>query len=98
MPAAKKKFRWSFCDVVADELPTIEPWIPILANKSCVDPEGIRHLRRVARGYGMEGYKAANSIIGKVVKKTNDDTTLWNPSAWVTGSAKRAEKSLIVFV
>ena len=44
----------------------------------------------------MEGYKTANAIIGKVVKNQNDDITIWCPSAFVTSSAKKAEKKLIV--
>ena len=43
----------------------------------------------------MEGYQAANAIIGKVVKKQNDDITIHCPSAFVTSSVKKAETKLI---
>ena len=50
--------------------------IKFLEGPFRVDPEGIRHLRRVATEYGMEGYKAANSRTVKLLKKHNDDITI----------------------
>ena len=72
--------------------------IPILEVQFHVDKTAIDGLRRLSKDYGMRGYKEANSIIGKVLKKINDNTTLHNPSAWVYSSAKAAEESIIVLV
>ena len=94
MPTAKKKCRWSLYTPVADELPTIEPWIPILARNYCVDKEAIKYLKRLATQYGMEGYKEANAIIGKLMKKQNDDIVVFRPSAFVTKSVKNVERKL----
>ena len=51
-------------------------WIKLLEGPVRVDPEGIRHLRRVATEYGMEGYKAANRLTVKLLKKQNDVVTI----------------------
>ena len=66
-------------------------WIRFLEGPFRVDPEGIRHLRRLATRYGMEGYKEANMIIGKLLKMQNDDRSVYRPSHFVSSSVNNSE-------
>ena len=91
MPAAKQKVRWSHYPARAGETPTIDHWIPCLQTHFTVDRKGISDLSRLATQYGMEGYKQANMIIGKLIKKQNDDKTMFFPSHFVTSSVNHAE-------
>ena len=91
MPAATHKSRWSHHPARAGEIPTIEHWIPYLEGNFTIDDKGIDDMCRLAAGYGMEGYKEANMIIGKLVKMQNDDRSLYRPSHFITSSVNNAE-------
>ena len=91
MPAATQRCRWSQHPARAGEIPTIEHWIGYLEGNSGIDEKGIDDMHRLATEYGMEGYKEANMIIGKLLEMQNDDRSLYRPSNFVANSVNNAE-------
>ena len=51
-------------------------------------------MRRLEREYGMEGYKEANMIIGKLLKTQNDGRPMLKPSSFVSKCVNNAESYL----
>ena len=58
-----------------------------------IDDPAWAKLQGLAR-YDRRGYMAANSIIGKVLKKSNDNISLTRPSAFVSVAIDEATKNL----
>ena len=94
MPAAKQKVRWSHHPAQYGEIQTIGHWIPYLQENYLVDRKGIRDLSRLATQYGMEGYKQANMIIGKLTKKQNENKPISRPSHFVSRAVGSADHLL----
>ena len=66
-----------------DEPPrSIDCWRQVVQELLRVDDPAWAKLQRLAR-YDRRGFMAANSIIGKLLKKNNDNIVIKNPSAFV---------------
>ena len=60
----------------------IDCWRRVMQELCGIDDPAWAKLQRLAR-FDRKGYMAANSIIGKVLKKSNDNIVLERPSAFV---------------
>ena len=77
-----------------DEPPTsIDCWRQVMQQLIGIDDPAWDKLLDLAR-YDRRGYMAANSIIGKVLKKSNDNIALKRPSAFVSVAVDEATKNL----
>ena len=68
-------------------------WYDTLLNKFHCDESSIMGLVALAQE-GRQGYREANSIIGKIIKKANDNIGLDNPSAFLARNIENARRTI----
>ena len=80
------------CDCEEDpnrSVPNVGCWMQTLQTRWGLDNEAAGKLDGLSR-VDRKGYMHANAIIGKLLKKVNDDRPLRSASAFVTVSVRRA--------
>ena len=81
------------CCSHGDRDPTIEMWYDALRYDYGCDRSSVMGLIALGQA-GHRGYMEANSIIGKLFKKEDDDIELRNPSAFLAKNVKNARHAM----
>ena len=76
-----------------DRHPTLDDWHDELRFEYGCDRSSVAGLFALAQA-GPRGYMEANSIIGKLFKKADDDIELRNPSAFLANNIKNARHAM----